>query len=454
MKLNASNRLLCYALLPFLFLAACQYVSRKPAHQSQAKTDVAIDSEKQSVGDTEQVLEPNKSKDIDSKSIDSMGNQKEVDGYLMKKLNPKPAAELLEKYIDKLKGKRIGLVINQTSLVGQTHLLDTLRSLGLNIKRIYAPEHGFRGTADAGEHIKTGFDDQSGIPISSLYGASKAPSKQELAQLDLIVFDIQDVGVRFYTYLSTLYYVMDACATHNTPLMVLDRPNPNGHYCDGPVLDLNKKSFVGVVQVPIVHGCTLGELAHMINGEGWLPMHRKAKLSVITCEGYTHSTRYNLPVPPSPNLRSQRAIYLYPSLCLFEGTQICVGRGTETPFEVYGHPKLTQAPYQFKPQPNIGAKSPLFDGQICFGYSLQDEPIADLANATTINWNHLLSAYAAFPDKSNFFLKSGFFDQLVGNTKIKELITNNASELDIRQSYTKELAQYIKLRSKYLLYHE
>jgi uncharacterized protein YbbC (DUF1343 family) len=363
-----------------------------------------------------------------------------------------PAAETLEKYISLLKGKRIGLVVNHTSMVGKVHLVDTLRRLNIQIKAIFAPEHGFRGTADAGEKIKSGLDLQTGLPVISLYGSKKAPSADDLKNIDILVFDIQDVGTRFYTYLSTLYYVLDAASEQNKPVLILDRPNPNGHYTDGPVLAPEQYSFVGVVPVPMVHGCTLGEMANMMQGENWLKSGKKCPLTVITCENYTHKTAYDVPIAPSPNLRTARAIQLYPTLCLFEGTEISVGRGTDTPFELYGSPMSKTEGLSFTPVPKPGAQSPPHLNKKCNGRSLIDIPVNTLRAQAAIDWNVIKTAYANYTEPNQFFLKSNFFDRLSGNQKIRSLIKANATAEQIRDSYKTELNAYNTLRNKYLLY--
>jgi uncharacterized protein YbbC (DUF1343 family) len=363
-----------------------------------------------------------------------------------------PAAELLEKYVHLLKGKRIGMVVNHTSMVKDVHLVDTLRRLGLDIKTIFAPEHGFRGTADAGEKIKSGVDAQTGLPVVSLYGNKKAPNSDDLKNIDIIVFDIQDVGTRFYTYLSTLFFVLKSANQENKETLLLDRPNPNGHYTDGPLLKTDLTSFVGVVPVPIVHGCTLGEMAKMIHGENWTKSEKLCPLTVITCANYTHQTRYAVPIAPSPNLRTTRAILLYPTLCMFEGTEISVGRGTDTPFELYGSPSSKSEGFEFTPQSKPGATAPPHLGKKCFGQSFHEMPLETLYTQAAIDWNVVKSAYQNYAQKDSFFLKTGFFDKLAGNHNIKSLIMENASAETIRASYQTELETYNKLRIKYLLY--
>ncbi|HEY8399691.1 MAG TPA: DUF1343 domain-containing protein, partial [Cytophagaceae bacterium] len=281
-------------------------------------------------------------------------------------------AEQLEQYLSLLKNKNVALVVNQTSVVGKTHLVDTLLSLGIKVRKIFSPEHGFRGDADAGERVNNEIDAKTGLPIVSLYGNNKKPNKESLKDVDIVIFDIQDVGVRFFTYISTMHYIMEACAENNKKVLILDRPNPNGHYVDGPVLDLKHKSFVGMHPIPIVHGLTVGELAMMINGEKWLDSGRTCDLQVIKVKNYDHKKRYSLPVKPSPNLPNDLSIQLYPHLCLFEGTTLSVGRGTEFPFQVVGHPNKAYGTFQFTPKSIPGmAKSPLHENKVCYGIDLR-----------------------------------------------------------------------------------
>jgi uncharacterized protein YbbC (DUF1343 family) len=361
-------------------------------------------------------------------------------------------AERLEKYIPLLKGKRVGLVVNQTSVVGNQHLVDVLRAQSVQIITIFAPEHGFRGTADAGEHIKSGVDKTTGLPVVSLYGAKKVPSATDLEQIDVLVFDIQDVGVRFYTYLSTLYYVLEAANKYKKELIVLDRPNPNGHYIDGPVLEEHLTSFVGVVKVPIVHGCTMGEMAQMIHGENWRDSKNSLKLTVITCENYTHDTPYTIPIPPSPNLRTQRAIYLYPTLCLLEGTDWSVGRGTDTPFEVIGGPTYGDQSFSFMPVSMPGAQSPPHIGGKVYGRDFRGLELDSLRKDAKIDWQIILDAYQKDQRKERFFLRTDFFDKLVGDQTIKGMIKNGASAQQIHEHYQPNLEKYKLMRKKYLIY--
>jgi len=358
-------------------------------------------------------------------------------------------ASNFDRYIPLLQNKRVALVVNQSSLVDGMHLVDILLQKGINIVKIFAPEHGFRGVGDAGEHIKSGRDSATNLPIISLYGKHKKPTKRDLRGVDVVVFDIQDVGVRFYTYLSTLHYVMEACASYHIPIIVLDRPNPNGGRVDGEVLDFAYKSFVGMHPVPILYGMTIGEYAKMINGEGWLKGNLKANLTVIPLRGYTHSTPYSLPVKPSPNLPNDLSIYLYPSLALFEGTVFSVGRGTNMQFQVYGHPKYKKREFSFVPYPMEGAKHPKLQGKRCYGKDLRSENI-DL-NAG-INLDYLIDAYRNYPDKKHFFLRNKFFDKLAGSDKLRKQIKAGISPKEIKKTWKENLDAFKDIREKYLIY--
>ena len=361
-------------------------------------------------------------------------------------------ANQTEKYIYKLNKKSIGIVANQTSVIfsedgSYTHLVDSLHKLKLNIKRVFAPEHGFRGEADAGEHVKNGIDNKTGLSIISLYGKNKKPSINYLKDIDIMVFDIQDVGVRFYTYISTLHYIMEACAENNIPLIILDRPNPNGDYIDGPILDLKHKSFVGMHPVPIVHGMTIGEYGKMINGESWLADELQCDLSVIKITNYTHSRVYEPPIPPSPNLPNYKSIRLYPSLCLFEGTSISVGRGTDNQFQIYGSPDLNPKvyKYQFKPLPNRGAKYPKHRNKLCYGENLNNSKINK-----GIQLNFILKAYENSENKSHFF--NDFFIKLSGDRTLIDDIKIGFKELDIKKKWSEAIKTYDKMRQPYMLY--
>ena len=358
-------------------------------------------------------------------------------------------AEDMGRYLPMLKGKNVALVVNQSSLVGGEHLVDRLLSERIHVKKIFAPEHGFRGDADAGEHLKNGRDKMTGIPIISLYGKHKKPSKKDLRGIDIIIFDIQDVGVRFYTYLSTLHYVMEASAEHKIPLILLDRPNPNGARVDGEVLNFKYKSFVGMHPVPILYGMTIGEYAMMINGEGWLKNRLVSDLRVIRLQNYRHDMPYSLPVKPSPNLPNELSIFLYPSLCLFEGTVFSVGRGTYKQFQIYGHPKYTKKKFSFIPRPNIGAKYPKHKGKLCYGVDLTNRHI-NLHNG--INLSYLIDAYKHYPKKKRFFLKNKFFDKLAGSDRLRKQIKAGIGAKDIKRSWRKGLHNFKVIREKYLIY--
>ncbi|MBK8657639.1 MAG: DUF1343 domain-containing protein [Bacteroidetes bacterium] len=357
-------------------------------------------------------------------------------------------AERMEAYIPAIKGKNIALLVNQTSIVGNVHLVDTLLSSGIKIKRIFAPEHGFRGSADAGEHIEDGKDAKTGLKVISLYGDKKKPSNEDLKDVEVLVFDIQDVGARFYTFISSLHYLMEACAEKNIDLMVLDRPNPNGWYVDGPLLERKFQSFVGVDAIPVVHGLTVGEYAQMVNGEGWLKDGMRCKLTVISCDNYSHKMRYSLPVKPSPNLPNDLAVYLYPSLCYFEGTDVSVGRGTNYPFQLFGSPNFAVRNFSFVPKSMEGAKNPPHMNKVCFGVDLHRSGYS----APGIQLNHLLYAFKNFSDTSKFFLHNNFFDKLWGTDKVRKMIVEGKSEEYIKLSWQSELQLYKKLRKKYLLY--
>lgn len=361
-------------------------------------------------------------------------------------------AERLEAYLPALKGKKIGIVLNHTATVGASNLLDTLLSLGIRVEKVFVPEHGLRGTADAGEKITDGKDPRTGVPVISLYGKKRKPSAEDVAGLDLLLFDIQDVGVRFYTYISTLHHVMDGCVEHKLPLMVLDRPNPNGHFIDGPVLDTAYRSFVGMHPVPIVHGMTIGEYARMINGQGWLPGGKSCQLEVIPCANYTHDTPYNLPLKPSPNLPNMRSIYLYPSICYFEGTQVSLGRGTNKQFQVLGTPGFPKGDYQFTPEPYEGAMDPFLKGQLCTGYDLSNLNPDDIRNWRKIDLSYLIHFYQEYPQKEKFFLANNFIDKLAGGDHLRKQIIAGMSEEDIRASWQDGLKAYKAMRKPYMLY--
>jgi len=358
-------------------------------------------------------------------------------------------------YIDYLKGKNIGMVINQTSVIGTnlTLSVDSLVELGVNVKKIFGPEHGFRGNASNGADVTDQIDEATKLPVVSLYGNKHyKPTPEDLKGIDLMIFDIQDVGARFYTYLSTLQYVMEACAENNIELMILDRPNPNGFYVDGPVLDTTFRSFVGLNPIPVVHGLTIGEYAQMINGEGWLKNHIKCRLKIIKVQNYKHSDVYKLPVNPSPNLNSDKSIILYPSVCLFEGTTLSLGRGTMFPFEQIGHPILAgKYTYSFKPVsiPGMSEDPPQKD-KVCYGINLKDYDTFFIRSGKALNLTWLIELYKAFPDKSHFF--NAYFTKLAGTDELRKQIEAGKSEKEIRASWEPALGKYKAMRKKYLLY--
>jgi uncharacterized protein YbbC (DUF1343 family) len=356
----------------------------------------------------------------------------------------------INEYIKLLDGKTIGIVANQTSIVGKSHLVDTLVSLGLDIKAIFAPEHGFRNLADAGEKIVDGRDPVTGLKIISLYGGHMKPTRADLDSIDVVVFDIQDVGARFYTYISTLTFVEEACAENNIKLVVLDRPNPNGFYLDGNILDTAYRSFVGMHPVPVVHGMTVGEYAGMVNGEGWLKGGIKCDLTVIRCENWDHSSYYELPVKPSPNLPNQTAVWLYPSLCFFEGTDLSCGRGTDSPFQLFGGPMMPDRGFSFTPRPGFGSADPVHKGEICYGTDLRNAINDKLVPVPEINLEWLTEAYKNYPDKNNFFIK--YFDTLAGGPTLREQIIKGMTAEEIRKTWKPGLEAFGKIRVKYLLY--
>ncbi len=364
-----------------------------------------------------------------------------------------PAAERLALYFPQIKGKKVGLVVNQTSVVDGIHLVDTLKLMGADIQRIFAPEHGFRGKADAGEHVKNEMDAKTGAPVISLYGKKKGPAAEDMEGLDVMVFDIQDVGVRFYTYISTLHYVMQACADYNVPLILLDRPNPNGHYIDGPILEKEFTSFVGMHPVPTVYGMTIGEYGKMINGEDWLKNGAQCDLTVIPCKNYDHTTYYNLPIKPSPNLPNIQSIFLYPSLCLFEGTNVSVGRGTEMQFQMYGHPAWTDAPSKIKIKSMPGAKYPKHENKTIGYKSLQDLTKGALHNRDGLNMDYLVEMYQVLTAQGEpFFLENNFFEKLAGTDQLRAQLKAGKSAEEIRASWKSGVDDFKTIREKYLLY--
>lgn len=352
----------------------------------------------------------------------------------------------LDLVLPKLKDKRVALVVNYTALVGKVHLADTLRHLGVNVVKIFSPEHGFRGAAADGEEVNDTLDIRTGIPLVSIYGKNLKPTPKQLADAEVVVFDIQDVGARFYTYISTLHYVMEACAENGKQLIVLDRPNPNAGYVDGPVLKPEVRSFVGMDPIPIVYGLTMGELAGMINGEGWLEGGKKCSLEVVKLRNWKHSDHYSLPVRPSPNLPNDQAIRLYPSICLLEGTVISVGRGTQTPFLILGNPELKGMSFQFTPVSIKGMSNhPPHENNLCYGLDLRTVKVED-----KVDLHYLITFYKAYPHKEKFFGSS--FNRLAGNTILKQQIMDGLTEEQIRESWKKDLDDFKSKRSKYLLY--
>ena len=364
----------------------------------------------------------------------------------------KTGADRPEIYLPLLKNKTIGIVTNQTGLLqDKTHLVDFLVNNNVKIKTIFAPEHGFRGNADAGEKVKNGVDIKTGIPIVSLYGPNKKPKPEQLKGIDIVVFDIQDVGVRFYTYISTLTYLMEAGAENNVEIMVLDRPNPHDGYIDGPVLKKKWESFVGMHEVPVVYGLTIGEYGKMVNGEKWLKNGVHAKYTLIEMQNYHKKQRYSILDKPSPNLPNDQSINLYPSLCFFEGTQVSVGRGTDIPFQVYGSPWTKDLTYQFTPKPNFGAKDPFLNGKLCYGENLSGYS-KDLRE---INLEWLLKAYKNYKNpQQDFFLKNLFFDTLAGSDELRKQIISGKSEKEIKSSWKSNLEKFSKIRSKYIIYQD
>jgi uncharacterized protein YbbC (DUF1343 family) len=388
-----------------------------------------------------------------SKTKKQLSSDDEILKQVQDNKNVIVGANQTEKFLPLLNGKKVGIVANQTSVIfksdGYTHLVDSLVSLNINVTRVFAPEHGFRGKADAGEKVVDGIDTKTSLPILSLYGKNKKPNSTQLENIDLIVFDIQDVGARFYTYISTLHYVMEACAEANIPVLILDRPNPNGHYIDGPVLEAKHKSFVGMHPVPVVHGMTIGEYAQMINGEQWLDKGIQCKITVFPIENYTHKMRYNLPIKPSPNLPNDVAINLYPSLCFFEGTNVSVGRGTDKQFQIFGSPFLNTDmfpyTYQFTPQPNEGAKYPKHQDKLCYGMDL-----SETNRINRLDLNYLIEAYQATEKKEEFF--NDFFTKLAGTKSLQEQIENGHTAYEIKKNWVRGLQEYDTMRQAYLLY--
>jgi len=362
-----------------------------------------------------------------------------------------PGAYQTGEYLPLLKGKKIGIVANQSSLINHTHLVDSLLRLNIDISRVFAPEHGFRGKSEAGAHLKDGKDSKTGLNVISLYGKNKKPNAEQLKGIDIMIFDLQGVGLRFYTYISTLNYIMEACAENNIPLILLDRPNPNGHYIDGPVLDMRYQSFVGMFPIPVVYGMTDGELAQMINGEKWLKNRISCDLTVIKIQNYNHQSDYALPIKPSPNLPNFQSVYLYASLCFFEGTPISIGRGTNKPFQQIGYPDYPDTSYSFTPQSIIGVSAhPKFENKKCYGINLSGIYHDISEKPTKINLSYLIDFYHSYPNKDGFF--NSFFEKLAGTPILKEQIEEGLSEKQIRDSWQIELLLFKCRRNKYLLY--
>ena len=368
-----------------------------------------------------------------------------------KKNELKIGAERTEIYLPLIKGKNVAIVANQTSVIKNAeknqlvHTVDSLLSLNINIKKIFSPEHGFRGIADAGELIDDGIDSKTGLPIISLYGNNKKPTASQLEDVDIVLFDIQDVGVRFYTYISTLHLVLEACGALGIPVIILDRPNPNAYYIDGPVLEIEHKSFVGMHKVPVVYGMTIGEYGQMINGEKWLDNQVQCNITIIPNKNYKHKMRYSLPIKPSPNLPNDQSINLYPSLCFFEGTNVSVGRGTEMQFQIYGSPYLNQTEFYFIPKSNEGSKSPLHIDAVCYG-----ENLSSIDSIDKLNLDWLLKAYKENTSETPFF--TIFFTKLAGTEKLQQQIEQSFTEKEIRITWKDDLRDFKKIREKYLIY--
>ena len=355
-------------------------------------------------------------------------------------------------FLSLIQGKKVALLVNQTSIIGDTHLADSLQSIGIDIQKIFAPEHGFRGTADAGAQIKDGKDVKTGIPLISLYGSRKKPTTEDLAGLDYVIFDIQDIGARFYTYISSMSYVMEACAENKVKFLVLDRPNPNGHFVDGPMLDKAFSSFVGLHEIPVVHGMTVGEYAQMVNGEGWLKDGIQCDLTVIKCLNYAHDTFYELPIKPSPNLPNIRSIFLYPSLCFFEGTVVSIGRGTNKQFQVVGHPDYPPTNFSFTPEPGDGASNPKLKGKKCYGFDLSNLDLETLRTERKLSLSFLIDFYNKSENKDDFFLKNKFIDKLAGSDQLRKQIIAGMTEAEIRATWEDGLLKFKRMRTRYLIY--
>ena len=361
-------------------------------------------------------------------------------------------AEQTNDYLPILKNKRIAVFSNHTGMVGNKHLLDVLLENKINVVAIFSPEHGFRGNADAGEHVSSSVDQKTGVPILSLYdGQLGKPSEDSMRKFDLLIVDIQDVGLRFYTYYASMVRLMDACAEYNRKMLILDRPNPNGHYVDGPILDMKYKSGVGWLPIPVVHGMTLGELALMVNGERWLPASRICDITVIKCKNYTHQTMYQLPIPPSPNLPNMKAVYLYPSICYFEATPVSLGRGTQLPFQVYGHPNMTGYSYSFTPQSTSGAKNPPQLGRLCHGVNLSELSEEEIRKKG-VDLSYLIDAYRNLNMDDYFFRP--FFERLIGTDYVRKMIEQGKDADEIKAMWKEDVEKFKVQRRPYLLYEE
>lgn len=388
--------------------------------------------------------------------IQSCTSQKTYPQLEQKKLKSEslilPGCHNFDQYLSLLRGKRVGCVVNQTSMVNKTHLIDSLLSNQINVVKIFAPEHGFRGKADAGEIINNEKDNKTGLPIISVYGKSKKPQKEDLKDVDIMVFDLQDVGVRFYTYISHLHYIMEACAENNIELIILDRPNPHIHYVDGPTLRMTHQSFIGMHQVPLIYGMTIGEYGKMINGERWLENGVQCKLHIIPCSNYKRNMRYNLPIPPSPNLPNVNSVLLYPSICLFEGTTLSLGRGTSKQFQVIGHPAVNSN-FSFTPEPNLGAKDPVLNGKLCFGEELSGLEPNDLFMSKKLDLSYIIKYYGLMSKvNEKYFLDNLFFDKLAGSDELRKQIIKGMKEEEIRSTWKEDIENFKIKREKYIIY--
>ncbi|WP_316842380.1 DUF1343 domain-containing protein [Pedobacter gandavensis] len=394
-----------------------------------------------------------------TKAIENKVKEKPLSKTKVQENEIRTGAEQTEKYLPYLQGKRVGMVVNPTSIIGKETTVDSLLKLGVNIVKIFGPEHGFRGNASAGIHVNDAIDTKTGIKAVSLYGKHSTPTKEELSDVDIMIFDIQDVGVRFYTYINTLQHVMEACAAQNKEVLILDRPNPNGFYIDGPILDPKLVSGIGLQPIPIVHGLTVGEYAQMLNGEGWLKNKLKCKIKIIKVANYNHDLPYELPVKPSPNLNTAQSILLYPTTCLFEGTYLNHGRGTLFPFIILGAPALKgKYSFSFTPKSIKGmAETPLHQNKICYGLDLRNYDTEKIRSAKALNLNWLIELYQAYPNKADFFNyklsnQMNNFDKLAGDSSLRLQIIAGKSEKEIRASWEPGLTRYKTMRKKYLLY--